>query len=284
MVAKQKFPKWVIVLIIVVLCGLCVVVLAVGGTAYSFFKLRSSTQEPIFDFVESFEPVPSDQFEPPILPIPTSSFNPGASGLTGDQVLEDYYLYDDFSSEALGWPVANDEKTILNYENGQYGFQVLQADKFDWAYAPVDFLPTDIWFDVQGLPGKQNGTFGVFCQDQDINNYYFVEFDLETRSYLAGVVINEEFTYLTPENDEGNHWKDSFAIHSKPEQVNRIGLTCTLDYISLFINDEWVDDFDVPVPFENSGEMALFVYAFDFADANGYKVFYDNVEIYSSQQ
>lgn len=286
--AKQKFPWWVIVLIIVVLCGLCVVVGAVGAAAYSLFNIRSSSQSPIVDFMETFEPVPSDQFEPPVLPVPTSSFNPGsdpgAPGLTGDQQFYDFYLYDDFSSDALGWPVANDEKTILQYENGQYSFQVLQADNFDWAYAPIDFLPTEIWFDVQGLPGEQNGTFGVFCQDQDIDNYYFAEFDLETRSYLVGVVINDEFTYLTPENAEGNHWKDSLAIHSKPEQVNRIGLTCTLDYISLFINDEWVDDFDVPVPFENSGEMSLFVYAFDFADANGYKVFFDNVEIYLPQQ
>ena len=39
-------------------------------------------------------------------------------------------------------------------------------------------------------------------------------------------------------------------------------------------NDQWVNDFSVPTPFEASGGIALFVYAFDFADANGYKVFF----------
>ena len=111
-----------------------------------------------------------------------------------------------------------------------------------------------------------------------------MELDLETRSYLVGEVIDGEFTYLTAENNEGDHWQDSVAFNSKPEQVNRIGVSCTLDNLTLYINDHWVDDFSVPAPFETSGEMALFVYAFDFADENGYKVFFDNVEIYLLQQ
>jgi hypothetical protein len=279
---KKKFPWWVIILVVVILCVLCVVVIAAGAIAYPL--IQSKVQSPAIDIVQTFDPEPTLQFEHNTLPDVTESFDPGPDpvlpGLTGMQVYEDTYLYDDFSSDALGWPIANDEKAILQYENGQYSFQILQADEFDWAYPPIDFLATDVWFDVHGLPGDQNGTFGVFCQDQDVDNYYFIEFDLELRSYLVGVVTNAEFTYLTPENSEGNHWMDSTAINSQPEQANRIGVSCYLDYISLFINDEWVDDFDVPVPFATEGDVALFVYAFDFADANGYKVFFDNIEIY----
>ena len=154
---KQKFPWWVIVLIVGGICALCVVVLAVAGLAYSYFKVGSGS--PVIDPVVTFEPVPTLQFVPPVQPIPTSSFNPGTDpaepGLTGEQVNDGTYLYDDFSSDALGWPVADDEKAIIQYENGQYSFQVLRADKFDWAYAPIDFLATDIWFDVQGLPGAR---------------------------------------------------------------------------------------------------------------------------------
>lgn len=282
MVTKQKFPWWVIILVVVVLCGLCVVAIAAGVIAIPW--ITEKVQSPTIDSVQTFVPVPSVQFIPSIQPIPTSSFDPGTGptipGLTGEQVYEGTYFFDDFSSDALGWPVANDEKAILQYENGQYGFQVLQPEKFDWAYPPIDFLATDFWFDVQGLPGEQNGTFGVFCQDQDIDNYYFVEFDLELRSYLVGVVTNGEFTYLTPENSEGNHWVDTTMINPNPEQVNRIGVSCYLDLISLTINDQWVNDFNIPTPFETSGDVSLFVYAFDFADENGYKVFFDNVEIY----
>jgi len=282
METKKKFPWWVIILVVVVLCVLCVVVIAAGVIAIPWITDR--VQSPTIDSVQTFVPEPSLQIVPPLQPLPTESFDPVPDpidpGLTGDQYYDGSYLYDDFSSDALGWPVANDEKAILQYEDGQYSFQILQAEEFDWAYPPIDFLATDIWFDVKGLPGDQNGTFGVFCQDQDIDNYYFVEFDLELRLYLVGVVTNDEFSYLTPENSEGDHWVDSNAITSKPEQVNRIGVSCYLDYITLFINDEWVGDFDVPNPFATDGDMALFVYAFDFADENGYKVFFDNVEIY----
>lgn len=279
---KQKFPWWVIILVVVVLCGLCVVVLAAGAIAFPLITNR--VQSPVNDLVQTFVPEPSLQIAPPFQPFPTSSFDPGTDpvtpGLTGMQIYEGTYFYDDFSSDALGWPVANDDLSILQYENGQYRFQVLEADTTDWVYAPIDFLATDIWFDVQGLPGDQNGTFGVFCQDQDNENYYFVEFDLEIRSYMVGVVDNDEFSYLTPENADGFNWVENFAINSNPQQVNRIGVICTLDNISLYINGDWVDDFNVPSPFETSGKIALFVYAFDFADENGYKVFFDNVEIY----
>lgn len=277
---KKKFPWWVIILVVVVLCGLCVLVIATGAIAIPWITERAQSQ--VIDSVQTFLPEPTLQFEHNTIPDVTESFDPGPvnSGLTGAQVYEGTYFYDDFSSDALGWPVANDERSILQYENGQYSFQILQADKFDWAYPPIDFLATDIWFDVQGLPGEQNGTFGVFCQDQDVDNYYFAEFDLETRSYLVGEVINGEFTYLTPENSDGNHWVDTDLINPKPEQANRIGVTCYLDSMSLFINDGWVENFDVPSPFATEGDVALFVYAFDFADANGYKVFFDNVEIY----
>jgi hypothetical protein len=40
----------------------------------------------------------------------------------------------------------------------------------------------------------------------------------------------------------------------------------------------------VQKPFDNLGEMALFVYAYPFADKNGYKVFFDNVEVFTPAQ
>lgn len=124
----------------------------------------------------------------------------------------------------------------------------------------------------------------MFCQDQDVDNYYFVEFDLETRSYVIGEVVAGEFIYLTPEDTDGYHWVDTNVIKADPSAVNHISIRCTLDFITLFINDEFMTDVSVTTPFETSGEMSLFVYTFDFADANGYKVFFDNVEIYISLQ
>jgi hypothetical protein len=286
---KQKFPWRMIVLGIGCICALCVGVLVVGGIFYTY--TRNTSTPSVIDAVNTLPPaitVQPVQTSIPILPEPTSTSTPtpvpSGPTLTGDQQLDEFYLYDDFSSEALGWPVFDDGTTILQYENGQYSFQVAEPDYYDWAYTPVDFPATDIWFDVQGLSGEQNGTFGVFCQFLDEDNYYYVEFDLGTRSYLIGEIINGEQIYLTSENDEGNNWQDTSVLKSNPSSVNRIGISCYLDIITLFINDEWMTDVSVTTPFDTSGEMAFFVYAFDFADADGYKVFFDNVEIYTPQQ
>jgi hypothetical protein len=94
-----------------------------------------------------------------------------APGLTGDQRLDDFSLFDDFSSEALGWPVYDDGITLLGYEDGAYGFQITGPEYYDWAYFPVDFIPYEIEFDVKTTSGAQDGTAGVFYHFQDEDNY-----------------------------------------------------------------------------------------------------------------
>jgi hypothetical protein len=204
--------------------------------------------------------------------------------LTGDQHIDDHSLYDDFSSEALLWPIFDDGKTILKYENDAYSFQIREQDYYDWAYFPVDFIPFEIRFDVQGPEGSQDGTFGVFCHLQDADNYYYVEFDLQENTYMLGHVLDGEFIYLTEESSSGNHWQSTDALNSPPTSVNRIGVSCYLEEITLFINDQLVDQVTVPQPFDDPGEAAFFVYAFDFAGPEGYKVFFDNVETWQPVQ
>jgi hypothetical protein len=204
--------------------------------------------------------------------------------LTGDQRIDDHSLYDDFSSEALLWPIFDDGSTILKYENETYSFQITEQDYFDWAYFPVDFIPYEIQFDVRGLDGPQDGTFGVFCHLQDADNYYYAEFDLQENRYMLGQVVDDEFIYLTEENSAGNNWQSTSALNSPPTSVNRIGVSCYLEEITLFINDELVDQVAVVQPFDDPGEAAFFVYAFDFAGPEGYKVLFDNVETWQPVQ
>jgi hypothetical protein len=148
----------------------------------------------------------------------------------------------------------------------------------------VDFSPYEIWFDVQGLPGLQDGTFGVFCQFQDVDNHYYVEFDLQDGSYIIAQYLNGEDIPLTKQNTVGQFWYNTDAFKPSPEQTNRIGVSCYLDSITLFINDQLVDQVDVSQPFDTPGEAAFFVYAFSYADENGYKVFFDNVETWQPVQ
>jgi hypothetical protein len=204
--------------------------------------------------------------------------------LTGKQELSEYRLYDDFSSDALGWPVADDGKISLQYEDEQYSFEVVEPDYYVWAHVPVDFSPIDIWFDVKMTAGPPNGTYGVFCQFQDENNYFYIEFDLAERSYRVGQFVNSQNIVLTPENARGDHWQETSALKSAPSDVNRIGISCYRNFITLHINDEWITDVNPPNPVDSLGEMAFFVYANPSAGGEGYKVYFDNVEVYKPVQ
>lgn len=296
---KRRFPWWILILGVGCLGITCLAVVAAGGLAY-FSDLNIVL--PALPVLTGPAPsIPATSMPTPTLPeqpsqptnlpeeptlVPSPAAVPTDSGLvlTGDQRLDDHSLYDDFSSEALGWPVADDGMLILKYENQAYSFQITEPDYYDWAYIPADFIPYEIWFDVQGASGLQDGTFGVFCQFQDADNYYYVEFDLQDNSYLIGQFVNGEDIPLTEQNSAGQYWQSASALKSPPTAINRIGLSCYLDSITLFINDEWVDEISVGQPFDQPGEAAFFVYTFDFAGENGYKVFFDNVEVWQPVQ
>ncbi len=273
---NRKFPWWVIVLIVLFVCILCIGCLAVAG--YAIFALRQPTVFPDSGVL----PTPAEFLIPTVDPGVPQSGGSGPS-LTGSQQSSDVYFFDDFSSEALGWPVFDDGKTIIKYEDGQYSFQVTEPDYYDWAYVPVDFAATDIWFDVVEKAGSEDGTFGVFCRFQDEANYYFVEFDLAEGWYMIGQYVDDEFIALTPQDAEGSPWQETSALKPLGE-VNRIGISCYADYIILYINDEWVTEVSVSSPFSQSGEMALFVFAYSFAGSEGYKVYFDHVEVYKPVQ
>ncbi len=281
---QRRFPWWILILGLGCLGMICVAVIGVGG--YAYFQNRTSGEPaaPVPVIIEvSVTPqiLPTATLAAPSLaPAPTDS----GSTMTGEQRLDDHSLYDDFSSDALGWPVFDDGKTIIQYENEAYSFQIAETDYVDWAYFPVDFVPYEIWFDVQGLPGEQDGTFGVFCQFQDTDNYYYAEFNLQDNSYILAQIVNGEDIPLTKQNSVGQFWYKTDAFKSSPEAINRIGVSCYLDSILLSINDQMVDQVNVQQPSDQPGEAAFFVYAFDFAGSEGYKVYFDNVEVWQPVQ
>ncbi len=278
---KRSFPWWGIALGVGCVGILCVGVLGAGGVAYFYLQQPPTPFTP-----EAVSPVPLPSTERPtptgvpVNPEPTSS----GSALTGNQQLDEHRLFDDFSSDALGWPVYDDGKAIMKYEDEQYSFQIAEPDYFDWAYVPVDFSPTEISFDVKSDVGPQDGTVGVFCRFQDEENYYYIEFDLSEASYVIGQFAEGEDFALTPENDRGQYWQEASTLDSAPGAVNRIAVSCYQDFITLFINDEWVTGTSVQTPFEDAGEMAFFVYAFSSAGSDGYKVYFDNVEVFQPVQ
>ena len=306
---KKQSRLWLIpVLGVGCLCLFCFGVLVVGGFLYLLDQSASPTYadgvpeitvvaEVIIEPTSTLENLatltaisPTEETQPTEtalpaptdLPVPTETQIADSqptpdNGLTGNQKRDDTSFFDDFSSKSLDWPEYDDGVTILKYEDEAYSFQITEADYFDWAYFPVDFSPNSVSFEVWGLPGQQDGTFGMMCQFQDIENYYYVEIDLEVNEFVIAQFKADEYIPLTIANDEGQYWHKADPLSASPEQVNQISIECSLDFIVLAINDSLVYATEVSEPFNTPGETAFFVYAFSFAGPEGYKVFFDNV-------
>ncbi|GAP21441.1 hypothetical protein [Leptolinea tardivitalis] len=311
---KSSFP-WKPVLIAAAGLGVLFCCLAVAGgvTAYYMTKNQVAQVEPVK--TEKNQPVrPETQSageEPTALPAKTAVSKPTAkkpanavsptvkpspekkagsvsdgskSGLTGKQEITDHSIFDDFSSNALNWSQYDDGTYIIVIENEALSMQVKEPDKLDWVDFPVDFIPYEIKFDVKGTSGKQDGTFGVYCQNLNENNFYYVEFDLETSEYVITEVKDDVQIPLTKQNASGQYWQKTNAFKTPSTSVNRIAISCYLDNITLFINDKLVDQVDVKKPLEKTANGAFYVYAYPGAGENGYKVIFDNVEIFQPVQ
>jgi hypothetical protein len=207
-----------------------------------------------------------------------------SSELTGKQEKSDYRIFDDFSSNALGWYQKEEDSYAVKLENETYTLQSTEKDYMAWAEFPVEFIPYEIAFDVKGPAGKQDGTFGVECQYLDDDNLYYIEFDLGTNEYTISEKKDGESIPLTKENSSGQFWHKASALKSPPTSANHIGISCYLDTITVFVNGKLVDQVNIKDPLPETGIGTFYVYAYDFADENGYKVIFDNVEISRSGQ
>jgi|GEM_PF-2866619 len=205
-------------------------------------------------------------------------------GSSGGQRRTSYSLFDDFSSKAMGWEEYENGVTTLRVEDGAYRFQHRGKGGFEKVFWPVDFIPVEAQFDMRAQEGAQDGTFGVFCQFQDQNNYYYLEVDLLDRKYVIYQVADGVLIPLTAQNEVGQYWLDAVGLKPGVSDTNRFGVTCYPETITFFINGAWVDEVVVQQPVDTPGLGAFFVYAFDFAGDEGYTVWFDNVELWEPVQ
>ena len=217
---------------------------------------------------------------PGVAPTQTSQAPGGQTGgLTGRQALDDHRLFDDFSSKALGWPEGEEDGTVTKYENGGYSLQVLTPDDLGLVFLPAAFNPSEIAFDVTPTGVLESGTVGVMCQYQDAENYYYVEFDLDTRSYVIAQYLAGEYVALTAEQTDGQYWHDLPSLPAGTAKYH-MSIGCYPGSVFVMVNDEVVDNVMTDTPFSKGGSTAFFIYTYPFAGDEGYKVIFDNVEAY----
>jgi hypothetical protein len=294
------------------LAGLCLVACVALALAGGYFIFQQPSQESAMDLpeqaaatlkalgqalptLESITPelLPSPTFiplatqpavvaQPPVAPLaPLESAVPTQAEITGAQSRDENILVDDFSSNAFGWSQEADEVSVTGFESGSYFIQVIQPEYLVWAYLPVEFDPQALEFKgavIVDDTGVQDGLFGVLCHYQDENNYDLVGIDVKNRGYVIQREVGGETTTLSESGAQG-----AAALDPWPTAWNHFLVDCSLDLITLFINDQLQAQASLD-PLAQPGRMALFVQSMAELSPSGLKVFFDDLSAWKPVQ
>jgi hypothetical protein len=285
---QNNRPKWLLPVGIGCLVILCLCLLGAGGFYFLGDRLVGDLGEyvdipgDLGDFSDIGELLVETSIPDEEPPVSDSPANPPATdpGPLSEQYSTETSFFDDFSTDALDWAVVDDGITSLQYENQAYSFMLKEPSTVDGVWIPSLFSPTTVRFDVWGPPGEQDGSTGVECQiqDDDFQNYYYIEFDLYYNQVVIGGVYDGEYVDFVETTDDFG-WLQLNNMTPNPEDPDTIEINCELDTITVIVNGSTEQTVPVPEPFTTQGGMTLFLYTYETSMA-GYKVFFDNVYAY----
>lgn len=210
------------------------------------------------------------------MPLPTVSPTPTpAPILTGDQRLETAYVFDDFSSDALGWSVRDNESATTGYADATYTMLVKQPTFWIMSKIPGDFAPELVEFDATVLPGSADGMYGVICHYRNGDNYDFVSVNPETLGVAAGRMAAGSFEFLSS-GPGGVIEQPAKHLVRDINATNRVRITCLPDRLEVALNGEAEGSWALEPP-ADGGNAALFVYGFGPMQTGAYTVAFDNL-------
>lgn len=249
-------------------------------------QMAQPLDQPVADDepVEVSTPTLSAPEEPVDAPEPTAQVSAPDKSLTGAQVLSEHSFIDDFSSNALGWPIINDSTLITKVDQGVLTIRVIEKVVNHFVFIPTPFNPYLINFDITSPTNYGDGTFGLVCQYQDAENHYYLEFDPEFGSYSIMQVRDGENIVMLDEENQKIFWKDMPAFIAQPGAVNNLSVNCSPDGVTLFANDQLIVDTIADQPFNQEGLAGILIYAYSFAADEGYQIILDNVEAFRPVQ
>jgi hypothetical protein len=267
--ATRRIPAWVWLVVgamgclgVVVIAGFVVLLSGIGvfmssptSTPYIVYAASTATSIPV-------QPAPA-----------TAAPVSAASSLTGQQQLTDERLFDDFSSDALGWAQDDNPVGASSLQDGGYVLSVKVANKGIFTRVPLKMNPNHIQFKAKVLSGGNGGLYGVRCLRTSEENYYEVWLDPSIQSYklLQFEAGASPAVWID--------WKETSAFNQDGREDDVI-IECLPGMISLWLNGSPV--FDQTVQAEN-GVMYLVVKTY-IEMTQPFVVRFDDVEAWKQMQ
>jgi hypothetical protein len=191
----------------------------------------------------------------------------GPTDTPGPRVL----FRDDFSSDSSGWGTGSDDTGSLFYEAGEYVFRITQDRWFTWGNLEDEtFENVRIEVDITDRSSTDEPSFGIMCNYQDTENYYYAGFASDGFYAIVRTEGNEDF-FLTDPVD--NQWIQSDDIATGAGSYS-ISLECANGQLRLTADGDTIAT--VQDDTFTSGQIGLFVLTFDEPTA---EVYFDNLRV-----
>ncbi|MBM4423842.1 MAG: hypothetical protein FJ030_10670 [Chloroflexi bacterium] len=143
---------------------------------------------------------------------------------------------DDFSNSESGWGTGSDSTSAVEYVNGELAVQVFETGWIIWSTANEPTLSNvHIEVTAKNVGGGLGTPFGIICNYQDQNNFYYFAINSAGDYAIAKTVPGSEDIFLTNDNlwDESSDIADSAASY-------RIGADCANGTLTLYVDGKQI--------------------------------------------
>jgi hypothetical protein len=196
----------------------------------------------------------------------------GGSGRTNDggtpapRVL----FEDNFSNQRSGWSTGSDQTASVSYRGGSYVFEIYETNWHIWGNPDRDFSNTRIEVTVSNVGRATDPTFGVICNYQDSDAFYYLGFGPDGYYGIVLWDLEDDFFLTSGENlwlfsDDIEPYADSYELE----------VECGRDGSLRLI----VDGIEIASAFDDtytSGDIGLFALSFDEVPV---EVHFDNLVV-----
>jgi hypothetical protein len=169
---------------------------------------------------------------------------------------------DDFSGTGGGWGTGTDASSSVEFENGKLAFELYTDNYFTWSTPDQDLENIHLEVTAENLGGGQKTEFGLICNYQDADRYYYFAVDSEGFYAIWKSVPGGDENHVILSG--GGDWAESPDIPLNAASY-RLGADCGGGNLALYVDGKQIDtgqDSEY-----GKGDVGLFVWTGDDAEA-----------------
>jgi len=179
-------------------------------------------------------------------------------------------LKDDFSDSSSGWGTGTDSESSLEYQDGKYVVKIEETDLLVWGTQEADDISNvHIAVEAQNVGGAVDPTFGIICNYQDDQNFYYMGIGVDGY-YAIAKYESDELTIMTGED---NQWVQSERIELDADSYS-VEADCGNGRLSLYVDGVRIDSVEDQA--FSQGQIGLFARSFE---STGVEVHFDDLVV-----